>query len=199
MNGDEHILQARFLVFDMEMTGLSPWDGDKIVEIATVPVDGLSVQRDDAFFVQLDPGRPVGVEAKRITGIRGRLLSNSPTIEEVLPDFIERLETGIPVGQSPALDMEFLLAAGKEVGVMPPEMDVLDILRIYCYLFPHANRFALDDIAHKLGIRGRSGEHSALEDALLTADIFVRLGRRLIKMGISHTNELVRIGGVQRK
>ena len=199
MNGNEHILQAHFLVFDMEMTGLSPWDGDKIVEIATVPVTGLSVQRDDAFFVQLDPGRHIGVEAKRVTGIRGRLLSDAPTIEEVLPDFIERLATEIPVGQSPALDMEFLLAAGKEVGVMPPETDVLDILRIYRYLFPHTNRFALDDIARGLGIRGRSGNHSALEDALLTADIFVRLGRRLIKMGISHTNDIVRIGGVQRR
>ena len=63
-------LDAEYVVFDVETTGLSPLDGDRIIELAAVRVRrGVIVDRYHSF---VDPRRPLNKEAQRLADELGR-------------------------------------------------------------------------------------------------------------------------------
>lgn len=188
-------LQANFLVYDIEMTGLDP-ENDEIVEIATIPMYGPKIKEDMGFFVQINPQSSISTEARSIHGISGDALdfAGRPLLETVLPQFIDQARGKILIGQKPRLDLDFIREAGKKHAVMIPRFRILDISRIFLYLFPHADRYNLDEIAINMGLRRREGHHNAFDDALLTAKIFSKMIARLSKKGILDVESLKRIG-----
>ena len=54
-----NIKLTEFVIFDVETTGLSPIDGDRIVEIAAVKVKGDKVV--DKFYSLVNPQRSIPV------------------------------------------------------------------------------------------------------------------------------------------
>lgn len=100
--------RTTFIAFDTETTGLEP-KTDKIVEIGAVKFDSLGpIGR---FSVLINPGIPMPAEASRVNGITDEMLSKQPSIEEVLPDFLSFIGSGVLVAHNAPFDLSFINAA----------------------------------------------------------------------------------------
>ena len=77
---------GEFVAFDLETTGLSP-KNDKIIEIGAVIMrGGKEISRYQTF---VDPHQKLLKETTELTGITDEMLKGAPTIQQVLPEFLE--------------------------------------------------------------------------------------------------------------
>ena len=194
---DELIYNTKFLVYDMEMTGLDP-DEDEIIEIASLPVDGTKIVDELGFFTQVNTFAQMKPHSRKIHGISNDSYEKSqrPMLDSVLPQFLNQAQGKILVGQRPRMDMEFLNTAGKNYAVMIPRLQIIDISALYLNLFPGASKHNLDEIAMSVGLRRRHGNHNAWDDAYLTAQILTKLIFRLRAKNIIKQKDLLRLGRI---
>ena len=72
----------REIVFDTETTGLSPQNGDRMVEIGCVELFNR-VETGRNFHSYFNPGRPMPSEAEAVHGLGDRFLSDKPLFSDV--------------------------------------------------------------------------------------------------------------------
>src|SRR5690606_22545259 len=77
------------------------------------------------------------------------------------------------VGHNLAFDMRFLQMKEANAGVRF-DHPVLDTLLLSAVVHPHQDSHRLEAIAERLGVRVQ-GRHTAVGDALLAAEVFLRL------------------------
>ena len=85
----------REIVFDTETTGLSPQNGDRMVEIGCVELFNR-VETGRTFHAYFNPGRPMPSEAETVHGLSDRFLSDKPAFADVCEELLEF------IGDSPA-------------------------------------------------------------------------------------------------
>ncbi|HEU4512120.1 MAG TPA: exonuclease domain-containing protein [Nocardioidaceae bacterium] len=175
--------EMSFTVFDTETTGLDPAAGDRVISIGAVRVVNGRVLRQETFERLVHPERPVPAASTAIHGITAEMLEGQPTIDEVLPAFARFAEDTVLVGHNVSFDLQFLkLAEGGSRGVDLAQ-PALDTLLLHAALHPDHQEHTLEAIADRLGI-SVVGRHTALGDALVTADVFVALMTMLRGRGI---------------
>lgn len=176
--------EIAYTVFDTETTGLQPADGDEIIAIGAVRVVNGRLLRQETFDRLVDPRRSVPLASQRIHGLTPDVLRGQPTIDEVLPAFARFAEDTVLVGHNVSFDLAFLRLkeAHTRVAFTQP---VLDTLLLSALLHPDHDDHTMEAIAARLGV-DVTGRHSALGDALLTAQLFTRMLPLLHGKGI-HT------------
>ena len=182
----EHRLDAlTFVVFDTETTGLRPEAGDRVVSLAGVRVRGGIVRRHETFDTLVDPGREVPEESVRIHGITAEMLVGAPRLETALPAFLEFAGPAVLVGHEASFDLRFLEPEARRLGLPSPaeSRPVLDTRLLSRSLHGPGESHTLDAVALRLGVM-IAGRHSALGDALITAEVLVRLLTLIQKRGI---------------
>jgi DNA polymerase III subunit epsilon len=170
-----------FTVFDTETTGLSPSD-DEIISIGAVRIVNGRLLRQESFDRLVDPGRPVDAAATRVHGISAEMLAGQPTIEEVLPSFARFAEGTVLVGHNVAFDLRFLELKEARTGVRFTQ-PVLDTLLLSAVVSPDEEDHSLEAMAARLGA-SVVGRHTALGDAILTGEIFLKQSRLLAAQGL---------------
>ena len=193
--GAAHALDQRLLaeltytVFDTETTGLSPTDGDEIIQIGAVRIVNLRLLRNETFEQLVDPRRGLDRASTRIHGISEDMLRGQPTIDEVLPAFHAFCEDTVLVGHNAAFDMRFLQLKEQSTGVRF-EQPLLDTLLLSEVMQPaqETHRHKLEAIAERLGVRV-GARHNALGDAIITAEVFLRMIGLLADAGIRTLGE----------
>jgi DNA polymerase-3 subunit epsilon len=121
-------------------------------------------------------------ESTRIHGIEARALEGQPAIEQVLPLFHRFCEDTVLVGHNAAFDMRFLELKEASAGIRFAQ-PVLDTLLLSAAVHPAHQDHRLESIAERLGVR-LIGRHTALGDALLTGEIFLKLIPLLAERGV---------------
>jgi len=165
--------QTEYVVFDVETTGLSPQNGDRIVEIAAVRVKNWKVV--DTFESLVDPERELPEEAQAIHKISEEMLDGAPTADEVLPKIIDFTGGACLVGHNIKFDLNFLCFQLALIGrKLREETPAVDTLKMAKTLLPHLTSFRLTHVAHSLGTR-MGIAHRALPDVKLTANVMSRL------------------------
>ena len=179
---DRPLSSLSFTVFDTETTGLDPGGGDEIIQIGAVRLVNGRLLRDERFEQLIDPRRPVPAASVPFHGLTSAQLRGQPTIEQVLPVFHRFAQDTVLVAHNAAFDMRFLQEKQALTGLRF-DQPVLDTLLLSAVLHPHQESHRLEAIAQRLGVTV-VGRHTAMGDALVTAELFLRLLPLLADQGI---------------
>ena len=173
------------VVFDIETTGFSPIK-NKIIEIGAVKVENGKIT--DKFSTFVNPEVPIPFEIEKLTSISDNMVLNAPTIEQVLPKFLEFCGDAVMVAHNASFDMSFMKHNALLLG-MTFEPAILDTVSMARFLLPNLHRFKLDTVAKELKI-SLENHHRAVDDAGATAEIFVKFMEMLKQRGIENLTQL---------
>ena len=161
---------VRYVVFDLETTGLSPVS-DAILEIGALKIED-GVITGSVFERFVNPGFPIPYYITRINGIRDQMVADAPTIGRVLPEFLEWIDGAPLVAHNAAFDMGFIHANSRRLKLTPPA-DATCTVQLSKRLFPSERRHNLDAVCERLQLTVGT-RHRALADVELTAQAFLR-------------------------
>ncbi len=181
---DRRLDSLTYTVFDTETTGLDPSKGDEIIQIGATRIVNGKLLHHEGFEQLIDPRRPVPSASTRIHGITSAMVRGQPGIQEVLRAFHAYGHDTILVAHNAAFDMRFLQLKQTDTGVSF-DQPVLDTLLLSDIAHPNQESHALEAIAQRLGVT-MVNRHTALADAIVTAEVFLKLVPLLADKGI-HT------------
>jgi len=178
-------LSQTFIVFDLETTGFSN-KNDKITEIGAVKVENFKIV--DRFSQLINPEKDISYKVQELTGITNDLIKDKPTIEEILPKFVEFIGDSVLVAHNADFDMGFMQQKCREQNIEFKNTSV-DTLTLARTLLPHMKRFRLNLIAKELGIP-LLNHHRAVDDAEATAHIFIKFLEMIKKKGAEKLSDV---------
>ena len=171
-----------YTVFDTETSGLNPSGGDEIIQIGAARVVNGRLLRQESFEQLVDPGRDIPAAGIPIHGITPDMVVGQPRIDEVLPAFHQFAQDTVLVAHNAAFDMKFLQLLEPRTGLRF-QQPVLDTLLLSAVVHPNQESHRLEAIAERFGITVL-GRHTALGDAVVTAEVLLKLIPLLKDMGI---------------
>ena len=169
----------RQIFLDTETTGLSPENGDRIVEIGCVELVNRKLTGKNLHFY-LNPERDSHEDALKVHGISNEFLKDKPKFGEIAGELLEYLQGADVLIHNAPFDVGFI---NKELELQkrPPLKNyvnsVADTLAMAKDMFP-GKRNSLDALCDRLGV-DNSGRtlHGALLDAELLADVYIYMTR----------------------
>ncbi len=187
-NLDSRLLkELAYTVFDTETTGLDPSSGDEIISIGALRIISGRILSEESFDQLINPQRRIPASSTHIHGIDNDMVKSQPTIDMVLPDFLKFSEETILVAHNAAFDMRMLQMCEKRTGVKFIQ-PVMDTLLLSAVAHSAHDDHTLSAIAGRLGVTV-AGRHTAMGDAVMTANIFIKLMSLLEDMGIRTLGE----------
>ncbi|MGH3414481.1 MAG: DEDD exonuclease domain-containing protein [Marmoricola sp.] len=194
--------EATFCVVDLETTGGSPRGGSMITEIGAVKVRGGEVLGE--FQTLVNPVTAIPPYIAVLTGITNRMVAEAPTIETVLPSFLEFAQGSVLVAHNAPFDVGFLQHFATLHDYPWPRFEVLDTAKLARRVVTRddAPNCKLASLARLFGA-GTVPDHRALSDARATVDVLHGLIGRLGGLGVHTLEELQtfssRVSQAQRK
>jgi DNA polymerase III epsilon subunit family exonuclease len=169
------------VAFDTETTGLEPFGGDRIIEIAAVVLEldaeGRVASRRD-WSTLVNPERDIPRKVTEITGIRPDQVASARTFVEVADEFREMIANAVTVAHNYPFDLAFLTTEFDRVGMHWPEpLAEVDTVDLSLRQFKEAKSHRLVDLAERLGIELERA-HRATDDAAACGLAFLELARR---------------------
>lgn len=160
-----------YAVIDLETTGFSPKQGDRILEVGVVLVDDSGAIEHE-WGTLVNPQRDVG--ASHVHGIHARDVVDAPLFGDIAPHLVEMLGGRALVAHNQAFDVRFLRA---ELAAQKHEIDAE--YRALCTMLWSKRAFGaakLADVCALLEIE-LTGAHAALHDARATSAVLEALIR----------------------
>jgi DNA polymerase-3 subunit epsilon len=200
--GDIAIDEARFVVFDTELTGLNP-KKDSIVSIGAVRMQGSRILIGETFYGVVEPRTPLTAQSIKIHEITPAEVAGSPGLETLLPEFLDFCEDATLVGHAVSIDLAFLNRAMQQLSGKGLRNPAVDTFRLYQWIRKREEDACafhggmpepsdLFSLAERYQIPVHQAHH-ALWDAFVTAQLLQRLLCQLSRWGIVKRDELLRI------
>ncbi|PQP79808.1 PolC-type DNA polymerase III [Candidatus Phytoplasma phoenicium] len=189
---DFELKNHNYVVFDIETTGFSKIH-DNIIEISAVKIENGRIT-DKEFSELVNPGPEVQLTSNitQLTNIRQEDLMNKPSLEEVLPKFLEFIKNSVLVAHNAKFDIDFLEEKIKKLNLKLKKPLFIDTLALSQKFFSkYLKYFSLKRLikAFKIKIDTKPEEqqyfHRALFDAKATALVLITmLGKLANKEGV---------------
>ncbi len=164
-----------FTVFDTETTGLDPLKGHKVIEIAGIRIENGQILDDQPFVQLVNPERDIPWEAKRVNKIEDEDVQTAPTIDQVLPKFLEFAEGSILIAHNANFDMGFLQREKELCWGYIELPECLCTMQLSRTLYPTEFRHSLDIISTRFNLQIPEARHRALPDVILTAQVLLKM------------------------
>ncbi len=187
---DFTLKKITYTVFDTETTGLNPEGGDEIISMGAVRIVNSRVVYQDIFEELINPKRDIPIESYKIHGINYEMLRDKATIDKILPRFKKFTANTVLLGHNLAFDMKMLKVKEATTHIRF-ENPILDTLLLSAMLHPVHQQHDMESIAKRLGVN-IMGRHTALGDAITTAQIFLKLLPILNSNGILTLKDAVK-------
>ena len=182
-------LNTEYIVFDIETTGLSQ-KKNKIIEIGAVKVkDGEEIDRFSEF---INPEEPIPYSIEQLTSITDEMVMHAPTVDVILPKFLEFCGDDIVVAHNAAFDTGFIKKNAKDLGIKF-DNTIMDTMTLSHVLLPELGKFTLDRVCKALNVKNEH-HHRAVDDANATAKIFVKLYEMLVERGVKTVEDVNELG-----
>jgi DNA polymerase-3 subunit epsilon len=169
----------RQIFLDTETTGLSPDNGDRIIEIGCVELVARKLTGNNKHFY-LNPERDSHEDALKVHGISNEFLKDKPRFGVIAGELLAYLNGAEIIIHNAPFDVGFLNKELEICGQPPISAHVgkiTDSLMMAKELYP-GKRNSLDALCDRLEV-DNSGRtlHGALLDAELLADVYINLTR----------------------
>jgi DNA polymerase III epsilon subunit family exonuclease len=123
----------------------------------------------------VNPERPIPWEAKQVHKISDEEVAGAPTIDQVLPQFLEFAHGSILVAHNAQFDMGFLEREKECCWGYVELPECLCTMRLSQTLYPQEFRHNLDVLSRRLALPMPQARHRALPDVLLTAQALLKM------------------------
>jgi DNA polymerase-3 subunit epsilon len=188
--------EARYLVVDLELSGLDPRT-DEIISFGAVPIDSGLIAAGRSVYGLARPTRPVPEASVVIHGIRTVDLEEAPSLDESVVRLIEAMTGRVLVAHSAEVERAFLSIALRRQGVRlrGPVLDTAALGRLFMIERggPVPRFVQLGRLVEALGLP-QHRPHHALGDALTTAQAFLAVASHLDEHGRETVGSLARAG-----
>ncbi len=173
------------VVFDIETTGLSKTDC-RITEIGAVKIKNGEIHERYNTFV--NPECSIPEDIQKLTSITDEMVADAPTIENVLPEFLDFVGSCLLVAHNADFDTGFIRVAADRCGIQftNPYLDTLAL-----------SKYINQDLkTHKLNILAKHYKleefhhHRACDDAEILAKIYFCMSQQMLNSDIKNFNEL---------
>ena len=169
----------RQIFLDTETTGLSPEQGDRVIEIGCIEMDHRRLTGRTLHFY-LNPERRNHPDAVKIHGLTDEFLADKPLFASVADELMDFVSGAEIVIHNAAFDVGFLneelrrLGRPKFTGFVGKVTDSLLMAR---EMFPGKVN-SLDALCKRLEVdNSNRALHGALLDAGLLAEVYIRMTR----------------------
>lgn len=160
-----------YVVVDMETTGLNP-DEDSIIEIGAVKI--INGEEADRFQALIDVECEIPEEVTRLTGIDAAMTARGLPANEVVNRFLDFIGPLPLVMHNADFDMDFIDALLCDLHLDELDNECIDTLKLARKKLPRIGSRSLESLASYFEL-GDYKAHRALDDALKTRDVFVKL------------------------
>ncbi|ULT55454.1 ATP-dependent DNA helicase DinG [Neobacillus drentensis] len=182
----------KFVVIDLETTGNTPKKGDKIIQFAAVVIENGKIT--EQFSSLINPQKPIPVFIEELTGINNEMVKDAPLFTEITEKVQSLLEGAYFVAHNVLFDLSFLQEELLQAGSGGFYGSVLDTVEMARILYPTADSYKLSDLAEKENL-SHDRPHQADSDALVTAELFLILLRRLSLLPAITVKQLTHLSG----
>lgn len=176
--------ETSFAVVDVETTGFSPLNGDRIVEIAVVR---LWADATEEYVTLVNPLRDVG--PIHVHGLKDDDVADAPMFQEIVGDLLEIMDRAVMVAHNVRFDRDFVSAELSAAGVFLPAIPSLCTLELAYRLAPGLVNHRLATCCASAGV-SYYASHSALGDARAEAELLRRYLLRAEAAGLTTLDAL---------
>ncbi len=175
---DQDIPENEYIVLDTETTGLNP-KKDEILSIGAVKVKDNQVLTSESFEIFIKPVQPISEESIKIHHIRPTDIEHGVTINEALEKLLPFIGNLPIVGYYISFDIKILSTYLKQYIGVGLQNDSIELSSMYYkrHRKKSAHEFVdlkFDTIMRELDLP-RLGQHDALNDAIMSAMMFLKL------------------------
>ena len=180
------IEDTTFVVFDLETFGLNSHKNE-IIEIGAIKLKGTRII--DTFSSFVNPNKIIPKKISELTHITQDMVDNAPTIEGVLPKFLEFTKDAVMVAHNSAFDMGFIRRDAKKYLGIDYKPAVIDTLQMARDLYPDLKGYNLDRLnkTFKLSLENH---HRAIDDAQSTAKLFIMFLEKYLENGVVNVEDM---------
>ena len=165
----------REIALDTETTGLSPKNGDRVVEIGCVElINHMPTGR--TYQTYLNPQKMMDPSAEEVHGLSNDFLKDQPLFKEIVTDFLEYISDSPLIIHNAEFDIGFLNSELKRLDLNEINLSqAIDTLKIAREKYPGAQN-SLDALCRRFDINNYDRElHGALLDSKILADVYLEL------------------------
>ena len=183
-----------YVALDVETTGFSPQNGDRVIEIGAVTIKNQSIVAEFSSFIDVDKRIPWHVQ--KVHGITNEMLEGKPKPDEVWSEFYKFIDGSMLVAHNASFDIGFLRREFALLG-MSLNNRSLCTLKMSRKLYPYLPDHKLKTVGrHLLGESCKQMQmHRALDDAKLAGMIWLEMGSLLHEHSYIRKRKEIQIGG----
>ncbi len=164
-------LLSDYIIFDIETTGLDS-SYDEVIEIGAIKVKNNKIV--SKFNSLVKPKNEIDEYITELTGITNEMVKDAPTIEEILPDFMNYIGNDILIGHNVNFDINFIYDNLYRSKFDVLTNDFIDTMRISRKLLPELPHHRLIDLAKYFKIDS-TNNHRSLKDCEITMNVYENL------------------------
>jgi len=166
----------REIILDTETTGLNPFQGDKIIEIAAIElIDHVSTEKK--FHCYINPERDIPETSQKIHNISYEMVKDKPIFKDIIDEFLSFIKNDSIIIHNADFDLKFLNYELSLCGLNNLENNIIDTLSIARSKYPGSS-VSLDSLCKRFDVDLNEREekgHGALIDCYLLSEVYLEL------------------------
>jgi DNA polymerase-3 subunit epsilon len=170
--------QDSFCIIDFETTGLSPGNGDRIIEVAALKIYNNKIV--DQYQSLINPEFEISRRITGITGITNEMLEDSPSSSKVMPFLVDFLGNNSLVAHNASFDSNFFNSELAFSNIKKSYQFTCS-MRMARRVFPNSPNHKLETLLEYRGIDHSGQFHRALADVNATYHLWIDMNQHTAK------------------
>ena len=167
------LTENEVVVFDLETTGVKYIEGHEIIEIGAVKLKNGEIV--ETFETLIKPKKEIPPEITKINNITNKMVENSISVEQAIPDFYKFCENAVLVAYNIDFDLPFLNHYAIELGYAF-DHKYLDAFALAKQSVPGLKNYKLKTVCAHFNV-SLENAHRAVFDTIATAEVFIKMAK----------------------